>query len=391
MSAALHVTPLTLFCTAGLAFHKIRLNNEQKRDAGAFVNELERRILRDSRPYIGVLFSVMRIVWHEDGLWEVSWIRYLLRGIFNEEVFDSNFLNPVSGIHVLRFKNFKNSRRYFNDCFESGDRNYLFHVGDEWLDGPYHFYGGFDGVIRNYAFTLLQRPGILTVPLGQYVGTQVGLAGQPLGERRYAWAFLGEIKASRAGMIAALEGINPNFILRNSCQYSDVKRSSSIFDTVMGDAIFAPCPMGTINIETGRLYEAMEFGCIPILECRRGFDYYRDLFGSHPIPSFESWEDAGNFMSTVLASPGRADELLHEIRTWWHAKRKSLSLEIGQFLTGPSWKSSLKNFAHHPASRSRILHGFYQAKELLHHQERFDARRVKRILQRSFLKGPVCS
>ena len=50
---------------------------------------------------------------------------------------------------------------------------------------------------------------------------------------------------------------------------------------VLSSTIFSPCPNGFVHPETYRLYEALECGCIPIIE--NTYKYYDRLFPNNPF------------------------------------------------------------------------------------------------------------
>ena len=58
--------------------------------------------------------------------------------------------------------------------------------------------------------------------------------------------------------------------------------------------IFLPCPNGFVHPETYRLYEALECGCIPIVE--NAYRYYDRLFPSNPFIKIDKWSEAQSIM-----------------------------------------------------------------------------------------------
>ena len=58
---------------------------------------------------------------------------------------------------------------------------------------------------------------------------------------------------------------------------------------IMSSTHFIPCPNGFYHPETYRLYEALELGCIPIVEST--YEYYKSIFPNHPFFTIEKWAD----------------------------------------------------------------------------------------------------
>jgi hypothetical protein len=118
---------------------------------------------------------------------------------------------------------------------------------------------------------------------------------------------------------------------RNSNSASDTLSRESYFD-ILGDSVFLPSPMGNVNLDTWRLYEALEAAAIPILERRVLKDYFSSVLGRHPIPTFASWRHAARFVSDVRLKPEALDSLQADIQAWWTRKKESLRQEMAAFV-----------------------------------------------------------
>jgi hypothetical protein len=66
----------------------------------------------------------------------------------------------------------------------------------------------------------------------------------------------------------------------------------SEYHAILDNTLFAPCPMGNAMLETWRFYEALEAGCIPIIEARPWMHYHERLLGPHPVPTVYRWSQA---------------------------------------------------------------------------------------------------
>lgn len=98
-------------------------------------------------------------------------------------------------------------------------------------------------------------------------------------------------------------------------------------------ALFAPAPPGDHNIETFRVYEALEAGALPIALAYKepgqaappGGDYWNALLGrGQPVLSVGSWYDAGHTMCRLISDPPRLRRLLADAGTWWAAYKETL-------------------------------------------------------------------
>jgi len=135
-------------------------------------------------------------------------------------------------------------------------------------------------------------------------------------------------------------------------------------------------------IETWRTYEAMENGCIPLVERRLFCNYYGDLFGRHPIPTFSNWRQARAFVEDLSGSPPRLDALQSEIYLWWQNEKINIRDKVVAFTKnglGGHYKPELENFRFLP----RPWRNIWQYNELArHHSLQALGRRVLKTIER---------
>jgi hypothetical protein len=315
----------------------------------------------------------MKLIWHADNLLEVDWLHEVLGDLVEEECTDLDLTCFEDDcIHVVS-SNWQPLPRYddyFRECRARFRRLVLLHTSDEWLSGGYALYRHFDAVIRIFATALARHDGIWTIPEGYANGTRTAGPVRPITERQYAWSFTGEIKASRAEMASAFAGLEPHFLTGTTSIYKDGGRklSKAEFDDVLANTIFSPCPMGNVILETWRLYESLELGCIPIVESRASLDYFTGLFGPHPIPSFRSWGAARHYVQSALADKSSLLRKQAEIRDWWTAKKQDIRTQVRQAATGPSHHAALQRYGALARNRYPTLHEPLRLVELLRHQ-----------------------
>lgn len=271
----------------------------------------------------------MPLVFHGDFA-ERDWIEWLCADVRHGE---------ASEVHVIG-ANAMPGRRLSEPLLpprRPGADLTLVHVSDEWLAGGYGVYRQFDRVLRIYASRLVDAPGIATLPLGYPKGGAGPPVPVPAVGRAHRWSFAGEVKASRAAMVGALASI-PG-IVRDTRTVAPM--TGDAYRALLADTVFVPCPMGNVVLETWRLYEALEQGCVPIVERRPLIDYWGRLFGDHPIPSVRHWNEAPALMARLGTDLPAVQRRVHG---WWRAHRQRLRDMVATFM-GEDHRADLGRFA----------------------------------------------
>jgi hypothetical protein len=311
----------------------------------------------------------MKLIWHAQDLLERDWLLDLFGNLVEEEVTDRALTCfDDDSIHVIS-SNFRTATpaafdAYFHECRAKCRNLVLFHASDEYFLGGYGLYRHFDHVIRTHLTYLAAHDGVLIIPLGYPNGTPVDTEYPPIGARKYAWSFIGEFKASRISMLKAFDDFGPELVMNASSQ----RISKSEYDQALQDTIFSPCPMGNVMLETWRLYESLELGCIPIIEKRLAIDYYANLFGPNPIPAFYSWNRARHYAEVLLADKRGLNRAQGRIRDWWIAHKDRVRAQVQGTLNGPSKANELRRFADYVRNRYPAVYQPLRLAELLRHQ-----------------------
>ena len=93
---------------------------------------------------------------------------------------------------------------------------------------------------------------------------------------------------------------------------------------ILSSTEFVPCPNGFFHPETYRLYEALECGCIPIVE--NAYKYYDRLFPSNPFIKIDKWVDAKHIIN------GWGNEQIkkkkQECTHWWSEYKNHLQESV---------------------------------------------------------------
>ena len=173
-------------------------------------------------------------------------------------------------------------------------------------------------------FPRLPREKTIFTPIGYLdrVAGRIGSpeSGRPVSERKYVWSFCGDSsKRDRGLMIKLFLDRFPGHLHQYSGWMPPGRvLSGEDYWNTLADSKFVPCPMGWVNLETMRLYEALEAGAIPLLlESHAGqpYDYFSGLFGPHPLPLFRDWTESVRFVEDTQSRG--LEDLSLRIREWY--------------------------------------------------------------------------
>lgn len=129
--------------------------------------------------------------------------------------------------------------------------------------------------------------------------------------KKYDWFFSGQVNnPDREACYKQLERMEGGKLVRTAGFWQGFEHPEYI--KYMAQAKIIPCPSGPETPDTFRLYEALELGCIPVVDNPW---YWGKLFGKHPIPTVKSWED----LPSVIENPPNFD-----ISFWWERFKEQL-------------------------------------------------------------------
>lgn len=167
-------------------------------------------------------------------------------------------------------------------------------------------------------------------------------------------------------MIQALMPLTPNLV---HCTDRGKFKPIGTHDymQILRDSVFVPCPMGNVNLDSFRVYEALQCGAIPILERRATLDYFTRMMGSHPLPTFADWSQAARFVAALRDDRQALNNLQKVCINWWLDYKKKLSSQIALFLAAPAikesgrfthWTGSLPGWQFVQLLRQQTIHTF---------------------------------
>jgi hypothetical protein len=261
----------------------------------------------------------------------------------------------------------------------------LIHVGDEYLAGGYEVYRAFDCVVRTHHVGWFKGiDEVLTIPLGWPKGLSKRFSVKSIEARKYVWSFLGNQSASsRPEMLEALRDIKPNFThLYSAGQFATRRLSRSEYQAVLDETVFVPCPMGNAMLETWRFYEALEAGCIPIVEARPLLRYHEQLLGPHPVPTVYRWSQSATLIQALKGNVKRLKDLQQNIVEWWERCKQAEQQLIDRFVSN-GLEERVGQLATRKLPSTSFLWPVRRFYELLRHQSAMSlVRRAQRIMPR---------
>jgi hypothetical protein len=270
-----------------------------------------------------------------------------------------------------------------------GKNAFLVHIGDEFYEIGADRYECFRGVFRSYWSSVFNPKDVMVLPLGCGLPDSTSTIA-PASERRYAWSFVGQAgKCSRPEMVRAMSAVEPHISFSTTAVpgltfwtkgiTGSRRIPKSEFLNILRDSAFAPAPMGNANLESFRVYEALDAGTIPIVEKGMFLDYFRRLLGDHPLPTVRTWREARHLVRRYLDDPEALNQLQQECIRWWADYQARLADRIGGFLTE---RSAAGGQAHPFRSRLPSMPGWNYVELLRHHNAHALRRRAETQFRR---------
>jgi len=91
---------------------------------------------------------------------------------------------------------------------------------------------------------------------------------------------------------------------------------------------FVPCPKGQ-NVETYRIYEALECGCIPLFINDPGNEQWFRVFNNEiPFLKIESWNHAAGVLDHFIKNPEQMEQYRMTVLVAWGKYKASLKTRI---------------------------------------------------------------
>jgi len=203
---------------------------------------------------------------------------------------------------------------------------FLIHLGDETgANDLSHIYKNCNHVWRTFCSSkYFNNNNVTCIPIGYKSGVI-----NTNNNRKYKWAFTGTPhKSSRHDLLYQLSNIKP-FFCHKTKKFDKNIISVDKMSEVFSSTEFIPCPNGFFHPETYRVYEALECGCIPIVE--NAYKYYDRLFPNNPFLKVDMWAEAKNIINGW--NDNKIKMKREECKNWWDDLKNKLQDSLKNKIT----------------------------------------------------------
>jgi hypothetical protein len=257
----------------------------------------------------------LKLVWNRDSslMWEADWIKYLFSGVsvdLIENYREHDYFENSVIIDSICWAPYHNE--YIAELDSRGYKYALIHLSDESIDADINSYENCKFVLRNY-FRPNSPQNTFHIPLGYNNGFSSSYSDTPITNRKFNISFIAErMDQNRLDMFNCIKCIDRSYFhIANPSNRLSPKDMSVIYS----NSIFIPCPKGALNIDSFRVTEALEAGCIPLVETN---DYWFNLYGPYfPAIQLLTWNDAPKLISEALSNPDKLEIKRQQCYLWW--------------------------------------------------------------------------
>ena len=250
------------------------------------------------------------------------WILNLLSKLEIEIINDAQNLDENESLIIVDHMISTKESFYF-DLSNKVKKIFLIHLGDEGgAEKKDLVYSLCEHIWRTFSLPMFKNfKNVTSIPIGYKcdpIKDKINIL-----KRNYKWSFLGTTHgSSRYDLLDKHKNIMPNFI--NLTEDFSGKKSMDTNDyyKILNNSIFAPIPHGYFHPETYRLYEALEAGCIPIIE--NPFQFFDNFLPNNPLLSVNSWEDSSTIIKKYLENKKDIEILRNKINDWWTQHQENL-------------------------------------------------------------------
>ena len=258
-----------------------------------------------------------------------EWIFDILGEIKFKEIEDLNLAQNTDSLIVVDSE-ISGKKDFYEILLNKYKRIYLIHLGDEGGRINKKIYSNFQHVFRTFYLNSFSKLGNVTcVPLGYKSG--VSKNSIEIINRKYKWNFLGSIHgASRYDLIFQNKKIAPNYINITKKFGGENSIKAKEYYEIMRNTIFALVSHGYFHPETYRMYEALESGCIPIIE--NPYKIFNKFLPENPMIEIQLWNESTKIIEELISDKNKLKNISATINNWWSNYKSNLRKEIKEKL-----------------------------------------------------------
>lgn len=276
-------------------------------------------------PILGIQAKV-NLVWQANQ-WEEDWLMELLQGLDYNIIYDGKFEQFVDNSIVI-INYVPQFEAYAKRMHDLGYKFGIIHLSDEVYASPTTSYQYAQFILRNHWHKkFLPYDNIVMFPLGYKGGFWNNCSKDRAmdGSRKYTWSFAGQVRSNRAAMMQEMKKITNNYVYQIYRWCDPNSLPVEKYRDFMLNSYFIPCPRGNWNLDSFRVGESLEAGCIPIVE-KQPLDYFKKLFGEeYPFLSVNSWGEVPGLINQLLKDPVLLEHKRMECYHWWQNHKKKVS------------------------------------------------------------------
>ena len=274
----------------------------------------------------------LTIVWQRarSSVWEDEWVEYLFRNIPHKTIENLNhdqFIDNSVIVDAICWAPYHNA--YITEMKQRGLKFGLVHLTDESTGDDISSYADCKFVLRNYYRGPMPEH-VITIPLGYNTGFTEPTDNPPSDLRRYVWSCVSARWDHNRHVMSQVMSRIPGGNLYVADHHGP-RLAPSEMSRIYRTSVFIPCPRGAIIMDNFRVTEALEAGCIPIVERS---DYWTNMHGADfPAIQIDTWEDAVPIIQQYLADPVGLELLRNRCYNWWIARKNQVTDDVTKLVT----------------------------------------------------------
>ena len=252
----------------------------------------------------------------------LPWILNLMSKIKIEIIENLENIDPNDNIVIVDNMIHAKESFYF-ELSNKVKKIYLIHLGDEGgAEKKDMVYSLCEHVWRTFSLPMFQNSkNISSIPIGYKSNPKN--ENIEISKKSYLWSFMGTTHgSSRYDLLDKHKKIEPNFVNLTGDFSGKNSMDTENYYRILNNSIFAPIPHGYYHPETYRLYEALETGCIPIIE--NPFNFFDNFLPNNPLPKVKRWQESSNLINNYISNEKEIEKLQKNIQSWWSEHKENL-------------------------------------------------------------------